>query len=419
VNNYDVKLKSNTISLTIISVFFIYFRLLPLSVETQPFFYLCFSFITAFVFRDDLCKLSSDRLFCFLLIFILSVYLLPSMLLYGFESFVDYLKYIACPISYLLISKCLRFVNIKIFYFISLVITVYVFLFYFGGETFKIIISFFMERLYFGSKAAILSPEPSYYAFFVMLILSFFDYLASKSSSLRLILFCKIIIFSTCLLTGSALVYLVLFLYLICHAFYLYKEHFIKSLFIASPFFLLILFFLFRDESSRFSQIVQVVFLILEGDVDFFNLAFRTETSGSSRVLLNYIAIATPFSLDFFGVGLGGFKYTWTTVANMLSIPIQEHEVLGGMGLFSAQTYFANLVADIGVFSLLFIFLVCSNNRKIKPADSVRVKSNFLFIKLSLTICFLFQCQITNPVPWILLGLLKNYNYDDRFVGVK
>ncbi|MCS6153489.1 hypothetical protein ACROAH_06255 [Shewanella oncorhynchi] len=276
-----------------------------------------------------------------------------------------------------------------------------------------------MERTSFGSKAAILSPEPSYYAFFAMLSLSFIDFLTNKSTNLRFVFISKVIIFSSCLLTGSALVYLVVFLYFLCHAFYLYKEHFLKSLFIASPFVILILFFLFRDENSRFSQVIQLVFLLFEGDVDLYNLAFKAETSGSSRVLLNYIAFATPFSLDFFGTGLGGFKYNWTVVANLLSIPIQDHEVLGGMGLFSAQTYLANLVADIGVFAFLLILLIFSNNRKVMSNDSVNLKSNLLFIKSSLIICFVFQCQITNPVPWVLLGLLKKYNYNVRFEGVK
>jgi hypothetical protein len=418
VTNRDINIRAKVLSLTVFSIFLMYLKILPIPVETQPFIFVFLSFISLYVLKDDLCKLSRDRFYCVVLLLVLTIYLLPSLMLYGAEAVVDYVKYIISPLCYLCISKGLKYVRIQYFHLISFIILIYIVFFYFGGEAFQSIIKMFMERLHFGAKAAILSPEPSYFAFFAMLILAYLDFLSVKDKKSNITLISKAIVIFACLTTGSALVYLILLLYLSSHAFYHYKEKFLKSIFIASPFVVLLVFLLLRDENSRFYQLMQLVLVIYDGDIDIFTLAFRTETSGSSRVILNYMAIATPFTIDFFGVGLGGYKHMWPTVAQNLNIPIQEHEVLGNMGLFSAQTYFANLVADTGVLALPFLLILFTNNRKIKVSDDILMKSNFLFIKLSLLICLLFQSQITNPIPWVLLGLLKNYNYNQDCKGL-
>jgi hypothetical protein len=104
------------------------------------------------------------------------------------------------------------------------------------------------------------------------------------------------------------------------------------------------------------------------------------------------------------GSGLGSFPYVYTDLAKNFNLDLSSHEVLGNSGYSTiyAQTYFANLCNDVGVFSLILLFVVFVGNSKIN-SQNVRRKRYF-----SLFVLLFFQSQITSPAFWIILFLAKN-----------
>jgi ABC-type iron transport system FetAB permease component len=104
------------------------------------------------------------------------------------------------------------------------------------------------------------------------------------------------------------------------------------------------------------------------------------------------------------GYGIGSFPHVWTDVARKLSINPSSHEVLQLYDTIYPQTYFATVCNDVGVFALLLFVLIFIYNKK---------RSNFNSKVITvIMILFFFQSQITSPLLWFLIAVLKkDYQY--------
>ena len=161
------------------------------------------------------------------------------------------------------------------------------------------------------------------------------------------------------------------------------------------------LFYTFFYENRLFQIINLIHTLVKKGDFDLVSFLFTQESSGGTRIIVNFLAIASIF-INPFGSGLGSFSDKIDLYSTYFGLDLSKHEVLGVdlINKIYPQTYFANLCNDIGLFSMLLFPIILLNNDN--SNKSFNLKRNLCLIFL-----ILFQSQITNPAFWYLIAISK------------
>lgn len=395
--------------------FFINVKKLPIRIETQPLFIFLISlFFLAFI----KIKIKGKDIFLVMHIAILTMYCFIQLLFFK-SGFPEYVSYIIGPILYLAISDKANLVSVKALKFVI------VFLFILGSILFlripilidliELFYSAFIERAhsisgYNDRGIILLAPEPSYFAFPAVFLLFFLDFHIKNGK--RNLIYYKILLFILIILTKSALVFFYIGLYLL--GYYIlgnYKKIFQSKLKNIITIFILILVFpLISFENSRPSKVYNRFKSALESKQPIREFMIR-EPSGSTRILINAMAFNSLVSNPF-GWGLGEFENNIHKVGEDFDYILKRHEVLKKSYLegarFRAQTYFTNLLGDVGLLSIVFsIFIFLSFVKKIPDQ---KYKSGLLMV-LPFMLVF-FQGQLSNPIIWFLLAF---FNANDSF----
>lgn len=394
-------------NLLFISFFTIFFHLIPFGVETQPHFTLFFSIISLFFFNNERWKLPSDVVLLFSLIFILFVYTVFQLISdFSFSIVIEFIKYLLGPVLYLALRNTYFSISFKLFYRLIFVLVLFAILnlilptfydFIFGN-----IIPRFSGNIPGGIRGiTILTPEPSYFAIFQIILLMIIEkhFACNIISEIdrRRVYVLKYLVLVLCLLTKSAYVLILCLIFIMPSNFDFKKS--IKIFFLAVTVILLLSNIYFEN---RLSQIIVLISaLIKEDSFDLFSFLFTQESSGGTRVILNFFAISSVWTNPL-GSGLGSFSSMLSNYSDYYNIDLSNHEVLGNdlIDQIYPQTYFANLCNDIGIFAFFLLPVIFINNDNSNKGFNLKRNSCLLFM-------LLFQSQITNPAFWFLIAISK------------
>jgi hypothetical protein len=405
-------------NLLFISLFLIYFKVLPINVETQPILTIFISIIILFKnYRDyfsNQIKLYKDEIGLFFISIILLIYTLFQFLFWDEVVVIDCIKYLIGIILYLSIRR--RFViNRKVLYLVVIALVSLGILNLLLPDLYSLIVGAFIPRTLDSLRDGIrginiLTPEPSYFAAFELIILNVIEFHLDgelENHNNKYLKWCKWAIILLAFLTKSALVIGIAVVFLIPPKRYLKMGKLLKFGIAISS---VIGFagYSFLQENRLFQIFDLVYYLVKDGNIDYQKLLFEQEASGGTRIVVNFLAFSSVFFKPL-GSGLGSFPYVYNDLARNFNLDLSSHEVLGNTNYSTiyAQTYFANLCNDIGIFSLVLLFVVFVGNSTFNSSN-VRRKRYF-----SLFILLLFQSQITSPAFWIILLLSK---IDRKFI---
>ena len=403
-----IRREKSPFSLILLGVFTIYIHILPINVETFPvvlsLIVLC-TVILSFVKRENYC-LYRDELAALLLLFIILAYGIITILVDGISAIIEVFKYLLGPLFYLFFRRMRPVIEYKpirntlVFLFILTLAVI-------SGispviEIIKIFIPRFEAILNFRG-ISVLTPEPSYFSFFAMFSLITARYLYTKKKcSNQQYWFLLIIIIILSAFTFSVYVYMTIFLFFFAILFSKNKLFGIIPLSII----LIAVFVSDKLPYNRISQMLISTKNLLTGNISVNSFLYTYETSGTTRIILNLLAFTTVF-IKPLGTGFASLSLNALPNAAVLGINLRQHPVIApqlGNSVMYAQTYFANIVNDMGVFSFLYLYMVFSNNKKEKGS----VYFIALFFVLFMTF---FQGQITNPVLWYLIVMLKKEDH--------
>lgn len=390
-----------------ISFFLIFLHFIPIGVETQPHISLILALVIFFSSIKSYNYVKKDIIFLYLLLVVIFIYaLLQIIYQYSLSPLLELTKYFIGPIVYIAIRYSNFSISYKVFRntlysliflgFINLIFpSIYEFIF-------GIIIPRFSGNQVGGVRGiTILTPEPSYFVIFqIILLITIEKQLSYKHITVaerKYLNILKYLALFLSLFTKSALVLLICIIFLIPSKIN-FKRFFLLILLIPIIAFLTYTFF----SENRLSQIINLLYdLLKEGDFNIVTFLFTQESSGGTRVIVNFLAIASIF-INPFGSGLGSFSNMLGFYGAYFGLDISNHEVLGSDSInkIYPQTYFANLCNDIGIFALLLFPIILVNNENSNKAYNL--KRN-----LCLVFMILFQSQITNPAFWYLIAISK------------
>jgi hypothetical protein len=400
------------------SFFIIFIRIVPIGIETQPllsFVYAILLICTYFMYLDksEYLNIKKDVLCVVLLLVVLLFYTVAQAVIYlDTQAIVEFAKYLIGPVIYIALRHefSIKFKVLKIIVYSLMGLAL---LNLFLPSVYNLIFGIFIPRSVDSVAGGIrgitiLTPEPSYFSVFQIILLLTIEDGLSKNSSIprkKLLRLKYLVIFMT-LLTKSAFVMGVSVIFLIPDI----KQINLKKVFlfigIIAPL-IIVTMFVFVPE-NRFFQVIQLLYTAFSsGEFDITNFLFNQEASGGTRLLVNFFAMSAIF-MHPFGSGLGSFSDMINSYASNFGMDISRHEVLGskGFGKIYPQTYFANLCNDIGVFALLLVPIIMLNYNKTDPA-TLRFKRNFCIFFM-----IFFQSQITNPAFWYVIALSKQRDND-------
>jgi hypothetical protein len=409
-----VKNRSNILyGLLFISLFLIYFKVLPLNVETQPILTIFLSILILIRgYRDyfsNQIKLYWDELGLIFLVVILLIYTLFQYLFWNEMVVLDCIKYLIGIFLYLSIRR--RFaINHKLIYLVVIFLVGIGLMNLVFPELYDLVFGGFIPRTLESVRDGvrginILTPEPSYFAAFELIILNLIESQLDENNTdprKKYLKWCKWAIIILAFLTKSAYVISIALIFLIPAKRYIKTGKVIKFGLIAALVISLV-GFSFLQENRLFQIFDLAYYVIKDGNIDYQKLLFEQEASGGTRIVVNFLAFSSLFFKPL-GSGLGSFPYVYNDLAKNFNLDLSAHEVLGNSSYSTiyAQTYFANLCNDVGIFSLILLFVVFVGNSNFN-SENIRRKRYF-----SLFVLLFFQSQITSPAFWIILFLAKN-----------
>ena len=409
-----MKNRSNILyGLLFISLFLIYFKVLPLNVETQPILTIFLSILILIRgYRDyfsNQIKLYWDELGLIFLVVILLIYPLFQYLFWNEMVVLDCIKYLIGIFLYLSIRR--RFaINHKLIYLIVVFLVGIGLMNLVFPELYDLVFGGFIPRTLESVRDGvrginILTPEPSYFAAFELIILNLIESQLDESNTdprKKYLKWCKWAIIILAFLTKSAYVISIALIFLIPAKRYIKTGKVIKFGLIAALVISLV-GFSFLQENRLFQIFDLAYYVIKDGNIDYQKLLFEQEASGGTRIVVNFLAFSSLFFKPL-GSGLGSFPHVYNDLAKNFNLDLSAHEVLGNSSYSTiyAQTYFANLCNDVGIFSLILLFVVFVGNSNFN-SENIRRKRYF-----SLFVLLFFQSQITSPAFWIILFLAKN-----------
>lgn len=391
-----------------------YMGFLPIDVETVPFLTLGFFVVTILLSMYERKNISQFEMYTLFFMFLIVFAGFVSVFINGNQAYIYIFKYLIGPVCFLAAYREGRGISLLTLSVMVLLMVFYVVSAVLISEPLVGSILNINGRYLIG-RFSILASEPSYYVFYFVLLIVLLDYIKSESyltpGKLRFLLVLKALLCLMAFLSGSAYVYGMLAIYLICYAYYYTKGMLLYRFFLVFLLCLLFIVFLSFGGDTRFYHIINVLLGLVSGDTALNSVLYTQEVSGSTRFILSYMAFSIPFSVNVFGLGFGGFSENWSLLANLTSIDINAHGVLGLGRNFSPQTYLTSFVADAGLFAVFIMpFFFISNVRSRDLTRIGLVAKNYMLI--SVLIFMLFQCQISNPIPWLLAAYLKKKFYN-------
>lgn len=413
------------INLLFMLSFLIYVKKTPLETETQPFF--IFLITTTLIFFIKL-KLTKRDIFLVLHLVVLTLYIIYQILFYR-TGIVDYLTYLIGPITYLVFLNRINSISVlllkRIIIFFLILTIVSLFKMPVLNDILVGFSEIFIGRTGWGEGSgfrgvSLLTPEPSYFAFFLILLMSLID-IKIKNENPKSFKIYWIILFFIALATKSALVFFYLIAYIFGKQVSKYTLKRIKEWFNSKNIFLLLSFiiilsipFLFLKESRPVQVIENVSKSVSDGNA--FELLFR-ESSGSTRFIVNALGVITV-NVKPLGWGIGEFKnHYYEAAPESFKKIILRHEVLKVFyeekRPLKTQTYFTNLVGDIGLFSIPFLLFILISFFKAKGEIRSGLKWTIILMLI------IVQGQISNPVIWILLAIMNSRDWIDSQATVK
>lgn len=395
------------------SFFLIFLKIIPVGIETQPLIAFIFALMILMNGDHDFSIIKRDVFFVYILMFFIVVYFFFTLIYHHwFSAFIDLLKYLIGPIIYLALRRYNHKISLKtvttvvimlssIALFILLLPSVAQMVFYFivsrseniSGNDFRGI--------------SILTPEPSYFSVFEIILLIEIEYKLSELSlsikDRKHLKMLKVVVIILTFLTKSVLGIFVAIIFILPS--FSIKKGLITFLLISGSVFLGFMIYTNFFPTSRLSQVVSTfTFLISGEDFSLLDLIFIQESSGGARVILNFFGFASVIQHPF-GSGLGSFPSMLKGYGDYFNLDLASHDVLSISDhiKFYPQTYLANLVNDMGVFAFILLpILFLNNNSKNKNFSSKRA--------LCLLLMVFFQSQITSPAFWYVMAISKNSN---------
>jgi hypothetical protein len=386
-------------------------QVIPIDVETQPVLTVAAASAVLLATNGRYGPVSSDLLGVYALIALLGIYCVIGVA-QDESTLLEFAKYIIGPLTYLAYRRRTHLVSKE--YVVCAVATL--------GVTGVVLVLApgLAEAVYArvlprgvaslaseGSRGLpILVPEPSYFAFFAVLVSAYVEALWIRGEVTRRVRWAATAITVVlCALTRSALV----LMYVGC----LYAPMIAVA----------------RTRTKIRMGVVATAAAVMAATVApdnrvfevaraFANVDYDTtpnillvlcfaDPSGGTRILMNIIGFAGMFIRPL-GYGLGGFSSAWVSIAEQLELPIESHEVASGVigaGDVRAQALMPNLATDIGVGSLLLVFIVVAGTKLSRDPAARGLQCGLIVVTV---LMFVLQGQITNPIPWVLLALAKD-----------
>lgn len=405
--------RSELNSLLFISFFLIFIRILPISVETQPVLSLFVATISIVGFAKGTDFLKKDVIFVIALVLILIIYTFLQIFFNSdYQAIVELFKYLIGPVIFFSIRSNKYSISFSILKKVVIAISIIAAVSLFLPSVYAILFKYFIPRFAenMGSDVrgiVVLTPEPSYFAVFQIILLitiekalSQFDTGEKVLYTRKELLYLKYIIIFISVLTKSALVILYIIIFILPDFKKIDFKKVLLGLLVVIPIISILIYFFFSE--NRLFDVISLVYkLVHDGEFNWINFLFNQESSGGTRIVLNFLAISAMF-INPLGSGLGSFSTMMTFYGDHFDMDLSKHEVLGSdaLGKIYPQTYFANLCNDIGIFALILFPVIMVNNAK----DS----RNFVLKRnLCLFLMVLFQSQITNPAFWYLIAISK------------
>jgi len=403
--------------LLFVSFFLIFFSFIPIGIETQPIFSVIISFI--FIFSapiNERCK--KDVAFTYLFIFILLLYVTWQVLYTKtiLTPVVEFFKYLIGPIIFLAIRSTnysIRYRVIKlVVYFISGVAVLNLVFPSAYDLLFRFLIPRFSGNQVGGVRGInILTPEPSYFSIFQIILLATIEKQIGDENSGEMkggLLKLKYIVIVLSLFTKSALVILLSLIFLIPNFKNIKLKKVFLALFIIIPITGVLIFFFYRE--NRFFEVIALVYdLLQDNSFDLSYFLINQEASGGTRIIVNFLAIGSLF-INPFGGGLGSFSALMQSYALFYNIDLTNHELLNPFteNKVYPSTYFASLCNDIGILAFLLFPIILINRQKKDKAFSIK-------ISLLLLVTMFFQSQLTSPAFWYIIAISK-FDNDEKII---
>lgn len=401
------------------SIIFMYIRIIPVNIETQPVFVVILIPIFIAINKMKVSIKSEDRFLIVYLIITFIYFIVASLL--GVEStIIHYFKLILGPLAYLLILKNVDLLEIRTLKSMTILLFIISFIYFFHipiiYDFINSIINLLLNRYtanYIGARGmSILTPEPSYFVYFAMLLLYSFDFIESKLNLKENIVY-KVLIYVMCIITKSALVYMFILIYLTLKYLYCNNNMKINNIIkilimgITIALFIIICTKLFNIDLSN-NRLQQIINSSHYDNI--FETLFYSDESSGFRFIINTIYILSIFVKPF-GYGLGGMETQWSNVARLFNIDYARNGIFvytyNDYTSLPAQAYIPNVIGSIGIFSILIIIFIYKNN----VLNNSKLRKSILIV-ISLFM-WILQSNMFNPVFWILIGICK-YNNEKK-----
>lgn len=403
------KIESIIFNIAYISIFFMYFRIIPIDIETQPIVLLIMipiSFIFFIKFKKI--KIKKQHLLLFFHLIISVIYILIGSFTNNI-NILSAIKFLIGPISYLIVLKNIKYINYKCVKTIIILLFVIFLLQFTNFPILSNIIRYIYDIFFIRWNSnfslsrglGVLVPEPSYFAYFSILLLYSLDYIKSKNQKIdnKEINMLKILVCVMSLITKSATVYIFLIIYLLQYI----QFNSIKKIIFFILVIIIIFFTIQAFSTSRIEEVIVNMSTSIRSHSNILDVLFYSDASGGFRFLINYIYYLSIF-INPFGFGLGGLQNRWNEVAQYFHINIWNNLHFRYMidlnESLDAQSYMANAVGTFGILSIfLFIYIFIP-----KKLDSPWKKN--IYITLIFFMIF-YQSNLFNPVFWILIAMIK------------
>ncbi len=408
--------KQDLYNLFFLGCIFVYIPILPIDIaECQPYLWLICCFIgLAFIFNFGF-KIDSVSALSIALFFFVTARFIADYATYSVNT-IDFLRYIfpcAGLFFAFMAKKPPSIIIIDAVIFLHLLMVIFTII-----PGFNELFREFMLNIYgrygklllSGTRGiSFLSPEPSYAAFYLSVVLATLRIFSETGVKSKMI-FRELLLVFLIACTKSIAGVIVIIIYSMSFVFFDAKLRvkivMIVLLFSAIP---------AAIEYTRFGKTIlrAADYAYSEGSIsDVINVASLVEPSGSARIIQNsaalYGAIRRPL-----GNGLGSYGDKWWYWAdNMGWYVLPEHEVLSEHYLerrpLAAHAIIPQLSHDIGLS--IFVWFSAFLMIIFRCRKSMKSSTNFFIFGLCI-IFFLYQSQMTNPSIWYLLAL---YYYSSR-----
>jgi len=387
-----------------LGLFFVYVPLVPIDQETQPFLALLpvIAYFLLAAVRGNFRQVPVSVLYVFALVLLITCRLaLDATTGLTPSGIVWAIKYLVGPFAFVYASQLdERPSDTLLLFVLALNVVLLALLLGPTAALMQPLMDAFFGRYSGGDQVrgvSLLSPEPSYAVNYIMLFFLFGLFYVDNKKTRYLLLGLGLILlvfnrsltaFAYC---GAALVWM----------FYKTKRN-VRLLSLLS----LGLLAFAISHSERYALMASAA-----EKVDFSNLVLAAsilEPSGTTRILINVLATLGGLS-SVIGNGLGSFGTVWSDIVREFGwLFYFDHEVIGryyteGIPL-PPNSYLSSLIFDTGIPGFLW-FLTFSVWYFKSLARVGRSPAHIYFIAVFWFVNFIFQGQVSNPIPWAIMGL--------------